>query len=360
MEESIHVTFDETNPYMEEMSIVDDDDIPTTSLENSITETTTNIEKLNIDDVLPSQDDHIHSDLPKEWRTHRYHPIDNFIGDIRPREEVDLLASNLGSIDLEDGNRLRPIIYIDDSVFEELCNPWKDVLVVKLIDKKLGFFAMKERLKATWKLVGTFDILYVDNGFYMVKFERVIYREKVMEGGPWLIFYHCLAVITWSPEFASPLAKVNKTLVWIRFPSLKIMYYDPSVLKLMASVVGKPVRVDTNTHNVERGCFARVGVEIDLTQPIIGKVWMPGNWYKVQYEGLHMICVECGCYGHYTRDCNKKNEKNLQKANESEKGDHSDQINAGNMLNKGQATMANSRNNFGDAGEVGKKTTVAN
>lgn len=28
--------------------------------------------------------------------------------------------------------------------------------------------------------------------------------------------------------------------------------------------------------------------------------------YKVQYEGLHIICATCGCYGHHTRNCNQK------------------------------------------------------
>lgn len=63
------------------------------------------------------------------------------------------------------------------------------------------------------------------------------------------------------------------------------------------------MKVDRNTLNVERGRFARICVEIDLTQPVIGKVWVNGHWYKVQYEGLHIICSSCGCYGHYTRNC---------------------------------------------------------
>ncbi|XP_019460046.1 PREDICTED: uncharacterized protein LOC109359804 [Lupinus angustifolius] len=81
------------------------------------------------------------------------------------------------------------------------------------------------------------------------------------------------------------------------------MYFNPGVLKLTATAVGKPIRVDTNTQNVERGCFARVCMEIDLSQPVVGKVWIWDNWYKVQYEGLHMICTTCGCYGHYSHDC---------------------------------------------------------
>ena len=71
----------------------------------------------------------------------------------------------------------------------------------------------------------------------------------------------------------------------------------------MASAIGRPIKVDTNTLKVERGKFARVCVEVDLTMPVVGKIWVNSHWYKVQYEGLHLICTSCGCYGHLGRNC---------------------------------------------------------
>lgn len=81
------------------------------------------------------------------------------------------------------------------------------------------------------------------------------------------------------------------------------MYYDENVLMAMASVIGRPVRVDQNTLKVQRGRFARVCVEIDLSKLVVGKIWMRDHWYRVEYKGLHLICAKCGCYGHMTREC---------------------------------------------------------
>jgi hypothetical protein len=145
-----------------------------------------------------------------------------------------------------------------------------------------------------------------DNGFFIVKFDEKADKEKVITGGPWLIFDHCLAVAHWTPEFASPNAKVDKTIVWVRFPGLNLVYYDESFLLAMASALGRPIKVDTNTLKIERGKFARVCVEIDLTMPVVGKIWVNGHWYKVQYEVLHLICTSCGCYGHLGRNCSSK------------------------------------------------------
>lgn len=142
-----------------------------------------------------------------------------------------------------------------------------------------------------------------DNGFYMVKFDLAADKEKVITGGPWLIFYHCLVVSHWSPKFASPDSKVDRIVVQVRFPGLNLVYYDGSFLLAMASAIGRPIKVDPNTLKVERGKFVRVCVEIDLTVPVVGKIWVNGHLYKVQYEGLHLICTNCGCYGHLGRNC---------------------------------------------------------
>lgn len=118
-----------------------------------------------------------------------------------------------------------------------------------------------------------------------------------------MLFDHYLCVFHWSLEFVSSNAKIQKTMVWVRFPGLNLLYYNESVLMGIASVIGKPIRVDKNTLNIERGRFARVCVEIDLTKPVVGKYSLDEQWYMVEYEGLHLICSTCGCYGHLTQTC---------------------------------------------------------
>lgn len=113
-----------------------------------------------------------------------------------------------------------------------------------------------------------------DKGFYMVKFDQAAYKEKVISDGPWLIFNHCLAVSHSSLESASPNAKIERTVVWVRFPGLNLVYYDESFLLAMASALVRPIKVDTSTLKIERGKFAKVCVEVDLTMPVFEKIWV--------------------------------------------------------------------------------------
>jgi len=170
-------------------------------------------------------------------------------------------------------------------------NHGKDALVIKLLGKSVGYNIMRDRLHRLWKLSAGFQIMDNGNGYYMVKFDYAADREKVMDGGPWMMFDHYLTVQEWSEEFASPTAKVENTMVWIRFSGLNLFYYDESVSMAMASTVGRPIKVDTNTLDVTRGRYVRVCVEVNLNKPVVGKVWMKNHWYKVEYEGLHRICT---------------------------------------------------------------------
>ena len=144
----------------------------------------------------------------------------------------------------------------------------------------------------------------IHDGFYMVKFDTLEDRNKVIESGCWIIFDNYLVVRNWTPDFVSLEAKISRTLVSVQFLGLRMVYYDESVLLTLPEAIGVLIKVDLNTLNFARGKFARVCIEIDLTRPIIGKVWLDGHWYKVQYEGLHVICTSCGYYGHERRECN--------------------------------------------------------
>lgn len=142
---------------------------------------------------------------------------------------------------------------------------------------------MRAKLANTWKLEGAIDIMNVGNGLFMIKFDREEYKLKVINGGPWMIFDHYLVVRQWDPYFNAARPSIDKTMVWVRIPSLNLAYYDEDLLWALASVIGNPIKVDTHTLKMERGRFTRLCIEIDLNKPVVGKVGING--------GLHIICT---------------------------------------------------------------------
>lgn len=118
-------------------------------------------------------------------------------------------------IDLEAGNWLLPKVYLDDKVFDELCEPWIYALVVKLLGKNMGYLVMKEYALALLML--TMAITGLNLIFKSTN------KELHRSGGPWMLFDHYLCVFNWTPEFASPNAKIQRTMVWVRFLGLNLL-----------------------------------------------------------------------------------------------------------------------------------------
>ena len=115
--------------------------------------------------------------------------------------------------------------------------------------------------------------------------------------------------------FIAEVDTIDSTLVWIYFPSLNMVFYDDSFLLGLASFIGKPIKVDTNTLNAYWG---RYGLGWgDLSKPVVVKVIVHMHWYHFEYESLHLPCTSCGHYGHRSKDCPKKPPQMSTKVNPS-------------------------------------------
>ncbi|XVE98728.1 hypothetical protein REPUB_Repub03eG0133100 [Reevesia pubescens] len=77
-----------------------------------------------------------------------------------------------------------------------------------------------------WKLCEDFELIDLGAEFYVVKFENMEDRFKVMIGGPWKIMDHYLTVQKWQPNFRPSFAMVGATTVWIQLPELPLEYFN--------------------------------------------------------------------------------------------------------------------------------------
>ncbi|CAN0920410.1 hypothetical protein LINGRAHAP2_LOCUS32032 [Linum grandiflorum] len=89
----------------------------------------------------------------------------------------------------------------------------------------------------------------LESEVFLAIFEDASDYFHALTGGPWTILDH------------------YKMGVWIRFPRLPYQYYHSDVLTGLGDLIGKTVRFDSRTQRSVRGKFARIVVEIDLTNP---------------------------------------------------------------------------------------------
>ncbi|XP_016178012.1 uncharacterized protein LOC107620353 [Arachis ipaensis] len=202
---------------------------------------------------------------------------------------------------------------LDGDKMATVVEPYKDAIVIKVLGKNFSYTAITHRLKGVWRTKGGYEILDVGFGYFLVKFDLLEDREKVFLGGPWMITGSYVAVKPWSSSFRPCENTFGSTMVWIRITGLNINYYQERAMKMIASAVGKPIRIDLATKSAEREKYARACVQINLGLPVIKKIQVDGHMYDIEYEHLNLICEKCSCFGHVTRECAKEKNNGIGK-----------------------------------------------
>lgn len=136
--------------------------------------------------------------------------------------------------------------------------------------------------------------------------------------GPWLINDSYLTIRKWLLNFIPYDSPIKVLTAWIHIPNLLVEYFDKEFLLKIYSRIGKVLRVDRNTAYAERGQFTRIVVEIDLDKPLLSKFWLKGRMWRIQYEGLRMVCFKCEKHVHVKEECipmEANNEMNVDTLN---------------------------------------------
>jgi hypothetical protein len=110
---------------------------------------------------------------------------------------------------------------------------------------------------------------------------------------------HYLTVKQWHPNFDPNEAMIDK---------MAMKYHDNAVLcGKLGDTICKTLKVDKATSICTSGNFARICVEVDLMKPLLlSKFKLRRRPRRIVHEGLHLICFQCGQYGHKKDACLRK------------------------------------------------------
>ena len=180
--------------------------------------------------------------------------------------------------------------------------PWSKTLIVKVFGRSVGFNYLTFKINAMWNPKGKMDCVALGKDFFLIKFYDNEDYDKVLQGGPWFMGEHFLAIKPWEPYFKASKAKFTSIAVWVRLPELPIEFYDAMVLKEIGSALGPVLRIDSFTATSSKGSYARLCIQVDLDKPLkIGRLKQ-----RVMYEGISSLCFCCGRIGHKKENCSNQ------------------------------------------------------
>jgi len=203
-----------------------------------------------------------------------------------------------------DDDPLCPTICLTAAEKRLLRQPWRKALIIRMFDKGIGYLQLKRRLKAKWGLRGDFSLIDIGCEYYVTRFTNMEDYDHVMTNDPWMIGDNYLVIREWIPNFVPEEDNITKLTAWVRIPKLSVEYFNKHfLLHKIGQKIGRVIKVDNTTENVERGQYSRMCVEVDLTKPFLSKFRLNGRVWGIQYEGLKMICFKCGRQGHKEEAC---------------------------------------------------------
>lgn len=195
------------------------------------------------------------------------------------------------------------MITIGEEVLEAMNGLWKRCMIVKVIGRHISIAVLSRKLRELWKPRGAMYVMDLPRQFFMIRFEEEEEYLAALTGGQWRVFGNYLMVQDWSSKFDPLRDEIKTTPVWVRLSNIPVNFYHKAIMMGIARGLGKPLKVDLTTLNIERARFARICVEVNLSKPLKGTVVINGDRYYVAYEGLNNICSLCGIYGHLVHTC---------------------------------------------------------
>ncbi|XP_062093774.1 uncharacterized protein LOC133799794 [Humulus lupulus] len=165
-------------------------------------------------------------------------------------------------------------------------------------------------IKRIWGKLGIDRIARLNAGYTLVKFREEATRDLVLEAG--VLHFDSKPVILkpWTTELDT-LKAVKSVPVWIRLPGLGLQYWGTKCLSALMSTIGTPILVDKVNKDRSMMQFARVLVEVEITEKIPKSIqFLNGKGQLMEqlleFEWLPTQCKECRVFGHTEMMCNRK------------------------------------------------------
>ena len=163
--------------------------------------------------------------------------------------DIDLLDQDI-SIGREDD---MPTICFSNRVKSILASKMENSVIVKLLGKSIGYKTLHSRLISLWKPTSEFQIVDLDNGYFIVHFGDPNHSLTALTKGPWIMLGHYLTVQPWSVNFSSEERYPSTMVIWVRLPNMSLQYYRKSMLRAISSILGDLVKIDYQTKAVQSG-----------------------------------------------------------------------------------------------------------
>ncbi|XP_021837529.1 uncharacterized protein [Spinacia oleracea] len=217
-----------------------------------------------------------------------------------------LKGAELGFINplVKDG---RKVAQLQQKELDSMADKWQAAIVMYVVGESPTIASVKRFMAAVWSNVTQPQVFYHDEGYFILKFANVEDKNTIVAGGPYTFYGKPVIIKPWVANFNFYEEVLKVIPMWVKFPNLPLNCWGSDSISRISSLLGVPLFADGCTTRQERVSFARVLIEMDVTNPLPDHVWIEdttGKAFKqpVSYDWKPQFCKPCNVVGH---DCDK-------------------------------------------------------
>uniref|UniRef100_A0A803PYN0 DUF4283 domain-containing protein n=1 Tax=Cannabis sativa TaxID=3483 RepID=A0A803PYN0_CANSA len=211
------------------------------------------------------------------------------------------------------------IAQVDMEEVQEEEKYWNSIVICKILGANPPVTIFERFVKRIWGHLGVTQVSKLSMGLIMVRFNDEATRDQVVEARVVQFDRKPMIVRPWSANL-NAMNLVRTVPLWIRLHDLGLQYWGTKSLNALVSTIGKPIMVDQHTKDRTRLQYARVLVEMEITDapprfiPYFNEFGQLQD-KNVENEWLPVKCAQCSKFGHTKANCRHDEIANRRKKN---------------------------------------------
>ncbi|XP_042972731.1 uncharacterized protein LOC122304523 [Carya illinoinensis] len=177
-----------------------------------------------------------------------------------------------------------------------------------MVEKMVNSKAFRTTMSQIWRLQGWVKFKEIGDQSFLIEFQELADKEKVLGGRPWFFDRCLLSLQEIDAKVSINSMQFRFEPFWVQLHNLPLATMTEEVGIQFVESIGHVIRVDAEVDARAWGHCLRVRVAVDLHKPLLKGKWMlfedQEHWISFKYERLHNFCFHCGILYHKGKNCN--------------------------------------------------------
>ncbi|XP_042950189.1 uncharacterized protein LOC122282298 [Carya illinoinensis] len=178
-----------------------------------------------------------------------------------------------------------------------------------LTEKLVNSEGFRVTMSQIWRLKGWVRFKELGDQCFLIEFQCITDKEKVLSGRPWFYDRSLLIILEVDESVSINALRFEFKPFWVQLHNLPLAAMTEDFGTQFASSVGHVIRVESDSEGLAWGRCMRVRVAVNLHKPLLRGKWLmfdkQKHWISFKYERLQNFCFHCGVLYHRGKSCSR-------------------------------------------------------